>query len=49
MINFSPINKKVRITLAKRSNALVRDGADQDPLAPVSEDLVSTTSKSVWV
>lgn len=49
MINFSPINKKVRETLAKRSNALVRDGADQDPLAPVSEDLVSTTSKSVWV
>ena len=48
MINFTPINKKVRRTLAKRSEALVRDSVS-DPFAPVSEDLISTTSRSIWV
>ena len=48
MINFTPINKNVRRTLAKRSEALVRDSVS-DPLAPVSEDLISTTSRSIWV
>ena len=48
MINFTPINKNVRRTLAKRSEALVRDSVS-DPFAPVSEDLISTTSRSIWV
>jgi len=48
MINFTPINKKVRRTLAKRSEALVRNSVS-DPFAPVSEDLISTTSRSIWV
>mgnify|MGYP001240893718 CR=1 FL=1 len=49
MINLNPINKKIRETLAKRSKALKRDVTDSNPLAPVSEDLVNTTSRSVWV
>ena len=49
MINLNPINKKIRQTLAKRSEALKRDFTSQDPLAPISDDFVSTTSRSVWV
>ena len=48
MINFTPINKRIRRTLARRSEALVRDNVT-DPLAPVSDDLISTTSRSIWV
>ncbi len=49
MINLNPINKKIRETLAKRSAALKRDITDTNPLAPVSDELVNTTSRSVWV
>ena len=49
MINLNPINKKIRQTLAKRSEALKRDTLSKDPLAPISDDLVNTTSRSVWV
>ena len=49
MINLNPINKKIRQTLAKRSAALKRDVTDTNPLAPVSDELVNTTSRSVWV
>ena len=48
MINFTPINRNVRRTLSKRAEALVRDSV-ADPFAPVSEDLISTTSRSIWV
>ena len=47
MINLSPINKKVRETLAKRSTSLLREGFT-DPLAPI-DNLVNTTSRSIWV
>ena len=48
MINFTPINKNVRRTLEERSEELVRNSVS-DPFALVSEDLISTTSRSIWV
>ena len=47
MINLSPINKKIRETLAKRSQSQLRDSFT-DPLAPI-DSLVNTTSRSIWV